>query len=103
MPLLPYLAFDGSGRLAEVTFTGTSTLPGLRYNPSGDRVLPGADLVLAIAPGSVFVRRNPDGSVMLTGTPPDLQETPRWAYTNSVIRVSSATGRARLVKPPMPK
>ncbi|MFM7102581.1 MAG: Tfp pilus assembly protein FimT/FimU [Verrucomicrobiota bacterium] len=103
MPLLPYLAFDGSGRLAEVTFTGASTLPGLRFNPSGDRVLPGRDLVLAIAPGSVFVRRNPDGSVMLTGSPPDLQETPRWAYTNSVIRVSSATGRARLVKPPMPK
>lgn len=103
MPLLPYLAFDGSGRLADVTFTGSATQPGLRYNPSGDRVLPGTDLVMAIAPGSVFVRRNPDGSIMLAGSPPDLQETPRWAYTNSIIRVSYATGRARLVKPPLPK
>lgn len=89
MPVVPFIAFDPSGRIADVTYAG------LR-DALGNPVLPGSDVVLAVGPGSVLPPKQPDGQVRLGVA--DVVETPRFGYTNGLIRVSYYTGRARLIK-----
>jgi len=89
MPMLPFIAFDPSGRIADVTYAG------LR-DALGNPVFPGSDVVLAVAPGSVFIPRQTDGQPRPGGV--DAVEAPRFGYTNGLIRVSYYTGRARLMK-----
>jgi prepilin-type N-terminal cleavage/methylation domain-containing protein len=89
MPVLPFIAFDPSGRIADITYAG------LR-DALGRDVLPGDDVILAVGPGSVFLPRQPDGQPRPGAV--DLVETPRFGYTNGLIRISYYTGRARLLK-----
>lgn len=89
MPALPFIAFDPSGRIADVTYSN------LR-DPMGNPVLPGSDVVIAVGPGSVLLPRQPDGQPIPGAV--DLVETPRFGYTNGLIRISYYTGRARAVK-----
>jgi hypothetical protein len=89
MPLLPFIAFDPSGRVADVTYSG------LR-DALGNPVLPGTDVVLAVAPGSVLIPRLPDGRPQPGAV--DVVEAPKYGYTNGLIRISYLTGRANLVK-----
>ncbi|MEI6340930.1 MAG: prepilin-type N-terminal cleavage/methylation domain-containing protein [Verrucomicrobiota bacterium] len=89
VPLLPFIAFDPSGRVSDLTYAG------LR-DAQGNPVPPGSDVVLAVAPGSVLLPRTPGG--LLMPGPADVVEAPRFGYTNGLIRVSYLTGRARQVK-----
>ena len=89
-------------------------LPAIGFGPNGQVVLgpygvpmnratrkggmPPTDVYLAIAEGSVFVPRLADGRFDLA-VPPDSVETPTGNWTNSIIRISNLTGRARLIKP----
>ncbi|KAB2674265.1 MAG: prepilin-type N-terminal cleavage/methylation domain-containing protein [Verrucomicrobia bacterium] len=91
LPLLPFIAFDASGRIANQTYTNL-----LAANNA--LVLPGNDIMIAIAPGSVLLPRQADGRPI--PGPGDVAETPRLGYTNNLIRISYHTGRARLVKNP---
>ncbi len=79
---LPYIAFQSDGRVL---------YPGLARTP---------DFYLAVSEGSVQLPRDARGQFDLKGEP-DLVETPRKNYTNSFIRIASATGRARVEKPRM--
>ena len=89
VPLLPFIAFDPSGRVSDLTYANLRDAVG---NP----VPPGSDVVLAVAPGSVLLPRSPNGQLM--AGPADVVEAPRFGYTNGLIRVSYLTGRARQVK-----
>ncbi len=95
MPRVPFVAFDPSGRVADITYQG------LRDNTSGRQILPGEDIVLAVGPGSVLAQRDRAGRFV--GSAVDVQETPRFGYTNSIVRIAYLTGRARIVKPPLPQ
>lgn len=84
---LPYLAFDGTGRL----FAGNN-IP--------------VDQYVAVGFGSVLVPRlpNPNPASKLPGQPDfsrplDYVETPRGNYTNSIFRIAALTGRSKLFKP----
>lgn len=89
MPVVPFIAFDPSGRIADVTYSGLQ-------DAAGNPVLPGNDVVLAVEPGSVLPPREANGAVRLGAA--DVVETPRFGYTNGLIRISYYTGRARLIK-----
>ena len=89
VPLLPFIAFDPSGRVSDLTYAN------LR-DAVGNAVPPGTDLVLGVAPGSVLLPRAPDGQLM--AGPADVVEAPRYGYTNGLVRISYLTGRARQVK-----
>ena len=102
MPVLPYIAFDPQGKLSDATYHGRTPIGNARENWTGLPLIPGQDLVVGVTPGSVLLRRNVDGSLKASSMPPDVEEKPRWAYTNSLIRVSYYTGRARAVKTEMP-
>jgi prepilin-type N-terminal cleavage/methylation domain-containing protein len=105
MPALPFIAFGPDGSLSASTFTGRiGQFAGqpLRDNNTGADVPRGEDVVLALTRGSLFLPRSPSGTPMPSGRP-DFVETPRLNYTNNVIRITAATGRARLIKPPLPK
>lgn len=91
LPQVPFIAFDANGRIADQTYTNLVAA-------NNTLVLPGNDVVVAVAPGSVFMPRQADGRPAMG--PGDLIETPKMAYTNSLIRISYNTGRARLVKNP---
>ncbi|MSU35818.1 MAG: prepilin-type N-terminal cleavage/methylation domain-containing protein [Pedosphaera sp.] len=94
--------FDGGG------------LPAIGFGPNGQIVMgppgepmnrttrkggmPPTDVYLAIAEGSVFVPKLSDGRFDLS-IAPDSVETPKDNWTNSIIRISNLTGRARLIKP----
>ena len=60
--------------------------------------MPPTDVYLAIAEGSVFIPKLSDGRINLE-VEPDPVETPKNNWTNSIIRISNLTGRARLIKP----
>jgi prepilin-type N-terminal cleavage/methylation domain-containing protein len=89
---LPVLAFDAQGRLPILNTSGGID----HYNPNKD------DKFIAIGLGSVFIPRiapsNPSkknpGPIDFT-QPPDVVETPKDNFTNSVFRVAGLTGRAR--------
>lgn len=102
LPVLPFIAFDPQGKVADVTYEGRIPFGALTDNNSRQPLIPGADIVLAVTPGSVFMPRNPDGSFRLSSIPPDVEERPRWSYTNNLIRLSYYTGRARLIKTELP-
>jgi len=89
MPMLPFIAFDPSGRIADITYAGM-------LDAAGNPVFAGSDVVLGVAPGSVFIPRQSDGQPRPGGV--DAVEAPRFGYTNGLIRVSYYTGRARLQK-----
>lgn len=89
LPLLPFIAFDPSGRISDLTYAG---LTDARGNP----VFAGSDLVVGVGPGSVFLPRQADGQPR--PGPVDVVEAPRYGYTNGLIRISYYTGRARLVR-----
>jgi prepilin-type N-terminal cleavage/methylation domain-containing protein len=89
LPALPFIAFDPSGRVSDLTYAGLT-------DAAGGVVFPGSDLILAVAPGSVFLPREADGRPR--PGPADVVEAPRYGYTNGLIRVSYYTGRARLVR-----
>ncbi len=89
LPQLPFIAFDPTGRISDQTYAGLQ-------GPKGEAILPGADVVIGVAPGSVLMQRDTNSVVMLGGG--DVVEAPRFGYTNGLIRISYYTGRARLVK-----
>jgi hypothetical protein len=90
-------------------------LPCIGFNAQGQlipprdaqgQLLPPRDEVLALARGSVFSRRNPDGSLAML--PPDVQLTPPPApnalprtqtNTYQFVRVNWLTGRAKMELP----
>lgn len=102
LPVLPFIAFDSQGRLSDQTFTGRMPGGAALDNWTLQPVIPGRDLVVAVAPGTVFLRKNLDGSLKASSMAPDIEQKPQWAYTNSLIRISYFTGRARPIRHPMP-
>ncbi len=89
LPLVPFIAFDSNGRISNQTYTNLLSV-------DGTPVAVGADVLVAVGPGSVFMPRDANNRPVLG--PGDVAETPRMGYTNSIIRISYHTGRARLVK-----
>lgn len=89
LPLLPFIAFDPSGRISEHTYANLRAA-------DGSLVAPGTDLLIAVAPGSVLLGRQADGRPVMG--PGDVLEAPRFGYTNGLIRIAFYSGRARIVK-----
>lgn len=87
---LPVVAFDSQGRLATLSSNGT-------LNPVGGLF----DRFIGLSIGSVVLPRFQTGASrtapgpVLFGRAPDLLETPRENYTNSLYRVAALTGRSR--------
>ncbi len=110
---MPYIAFDGTGRVEE------TSRPMLLTGPQKSAAAPfGSDFVISFTSGSVFMPRNAQGQLIVPGTAGtqtevDLVETPapkpnpnvaqsqniNYAYVPNRIMVSTLTGRARLLKP----
>lgn len=93
---LPFLAFDPTGKLA--------LADPVTRQPSPAGTL--QDRYLAFGLGSIQVPRSPHptATARVPGPPDfnrplDYEETPLGNYTNSIIRVSALTGRAKLYKP----
>ena len=106
---MPCIAFDGYGRV------DPSSRPQIYDSNQKALAAPfGNDFVITFTSGNVFMPRDADGNLIPPGaagteTEVDLVETPApnlakglVPYLPNRIRISSLTGRARLLKPRMP-
>lgn len=79
-------------------------LPGIAFNSQGQLVSPGGlealdrDEVITLAEGSIFVPRDAKGAAVRA--PLDIVETPKG--NREVVRINWLTGRAEVIRPPMP-
>jgi prepilin-type N-terminal cleavage/methylation domain-containing protein len=92
---LPAIGFDSQGRLYSFKPDGT---------PKGNGTTL-SDRYVAVGIGSVTLARktarNQTNQFDFSALP-DVVETPRYNYTNHVVRISALTGRAKYLKPPQP-
>jgi prepilin-type N-terminal cleavage/methylation domain-containing protein len=87
-PFLPYIAFDGDGRLTRLADKATG-----RGGPwQGDYAS------LCVARGAVFYGRDEQG--VLTGAV-EFQETPPFNGTNNIVLVDALSGRAKHEETPL--